>query len=114
MPTVYQPDETPVLREGEGWQEIGLTAPDTFAEPTMIAHRWVLDPGARGPMLKHGNAEQLLYVIRGSGAAEVNGEALSLSDESMLWLEPGEEYCFVAGDEGLEILQGYEMLTNHV
>lgn len=111
MPTVYQPHETPVLREGQGWQEIGLTAPDTFAEPTLIARRWVLQPGARGPQLEHGNAEQLLYVIRGSGTAEVDGEELPLSDESMLWLEPGETYCFVAGDSGLEILQGYETLA---
>ena len=77
----------------------------------MIARRWVLEPGARGPQLEHGNAEQLLYVIHGNGAAEVDGEELPLSDESMPWLEPDETYCFIAGDAGLEILQGYETLV---
>ena len=111
MPTIMQPNETPILSQGDGWQEIGLTLPDTFAEATLVARRWILAPGARGPQLEQGTHEQLLYVIRGSGIAEVDGEALALSDESMLWLEAGECYCFVAGADGLEILQGYETLT---
>jgi quercetin dioxygenase-like cupin family protein len=49
----------------------------------------------------------LLYVIRGSGTAVVNGEDMPLNDESVLWLEPGEQYQFIAGADGLEILQGY-------
>ena len=111
MPTIIHLEETPILRAGAGWQEIGLTAPDTFAEPTLIARRWVLEAGVRGPRLEHGDAEQLLYVIRGDGVAVVDGEELPLADESVLWLESGEAYCLVAGDAGLEILQGYEVLS---
>ena len=73
----------------------------------MVARRWTLEPNATGPMLTQGDSEQLLYVIRGSGIALVNGEELPLDRESVLWLEPGEKYQFVAGDSGMEILQGY-------
>jgi mannose-6-phosphate isomerase-like protein (cupin superfamily) len=51
--------------------------------------------------------DQLLYVIRGNGTAEVDERTFPLEGESVLWLEPGEQYCFIAGENGLEILQGY-------
>ncbi len=54
-----------------------------------------------------GEAEQLLYVIRGSGVALVNSEQLPLEPESVLWLEPGDRYRIEAGEHGLEILQSY-------
>ena len=67
----------------------------------------MLEAGAKGPELEQGETEQLLYIIRGSGIAIVNGEEMSVSDETVLWVEPGERYQFVAGEDGLEILQGY-------
>jgi quercetin dioxygenase-like cupin family protein len=72
----------------------------------MAARRWLFEPGAIGPVLEHGRTDQLLYVIRGSGTAEVDGQSFPLSEESVLWLESGEIYHFIAGDGGLEILQG--------
>ena len=107
MPIIVKAEETKTVRQGEGWKLIALADETTFGGPAMIARRWVLEPGARGPDLTHGDSDQLLYVIRGGGTAEVDTQALALSEESVLWLEPGERYCFVAGDEGLEILQGY-------
>ena len=73
----------------------------------MVARRWLFEAGATGPELEHNDSDQLLYVIQGSGQAVVNGETLPLETESVLWLEPGERYHFVAGEAGLEILQGY-------
>jgi quercetin dioxygenase-like cupin family protein len=107
MPTTVQANETKVIRQGNGWQEIGLADTGTFGAPAMIARRWLLAPGIQGPELVHGQEDQLLYVIRGSGTAVVNGDSLLLLEESVLWLEPGEQYQFVAGKDGLEILQGY-------
>lgn len=104
MPILIQPQDMPVAQQGEGWRIITL-ADATVAG--MVAHRWLLDPGARTPESAHGDADQLLYVIRGSGHAVVNGESLPLERESMLWLEPGDRYAFLAGEEGLEILQGH-------
>lgn len=96
-----------LVRRGEGWQELILADAQTFGAAAMIARRWVIEPGARGPEQQHGDVDQLLFVVRGSGQAIVDGEALALPEESMLWFEPRERYQFVAGVDGLEILQGY-------
>jgi quercetin dioxygenase-like cupin family protein len=107
MPVILQADETKVIRQGDGWQEIALADTNTFGAEAMIARRWVLESGARGPELVHGQADQLLYVIRGEGTAVVDNQPFPLTEESILWLEPGEIYQFVAGEAGLDILQGY-------
>jgi quercetin dioxygenase-like cupin family protein len=107
MPNITSSDDLEVSASGEGWMETTIADSQTFGEPAMVARRWVLEPGARGPSALHGDADQLLYVIRGSGVAVVDGKELSLDAESLLWLEPGEQYHFVAGRDGLEILQGY-------
>ena len=107
MPIIVNPEEMKVNRTGEGWLEIILADSQTIGAPAMVARRWVLEPGARGPELIQGDADQLLYVIRGRGLAIVDGEEFSLDEESVLWLEPGEHYQFMATNDGLEILQGY-------
>ena len=111
MPIVVQAKETKLISHGKGWQEIGLADSHTFGADAMIARRWLFEPEAEGPERTHGQEDQLLYVIRGSGTAVVNGESLSLIEESVLWLEPGEIYHFVAGKDGLDILQGYANKT---
>jgi quercetin dioxygenase-like cupin family protein len=94
-------------QQGDGWTEITLADAQIIGAPAMVARRWILAPGATGPEQVQNDVDQLLYVIRGSGLALVNGEEFRLSEESLLWLEPGEHYYFMGGDEGLEILQGY-------
>ena len=106
MPVIVNSEEM-ATRRGKGWVEITLADTQTIGAPAMVARRWIFEPGARGPELVQGNVDQLLYVIRGSGLAVVNGQEFRLSQESLLWVEPGERYCFIGGDEGLEILQGY-------
>ena len=106
MPVIVNSEEM-LTRQGEGWTEITPTDTQTIGTPAMMARRWVFESGARGPELVQGDVDQLLYVIRGSGKAIVNREEFLLADESMLWLEPGERYQFIAGKAGLEILQGY-------
>jgi quercetin dioxygenase-like cupin family protein len=106
MPVIVNSEEM-VTRRGEGWTEITLADTQTIGAPAMVARRWVFEPGARGPELVRGEVDQLLYIIRGSGLAVVNGQEFRLSEESVLWVESGERYCFIGGDEGLEILQGY-------
>jgi quercetin dioxygenase-like cupin family protein len=107
MPIIVKAEDTKVTRQGDGWQEITLADAKTIGAAAMVARRWVLEPGVSGPELVQGDVDQLLYVIRGSGSAFVEGEAFPLSGESVLWLEAGERYRFLAADDGLEILQGY-------
>lgn len=106
MPVIIQSEKLTIIRQGDGWQEIGLADKSTFGTAAMIARRWLFAPGAIGPELVHGRSDQLLYVIRGGGTAVVDGEKLPLAEENVLWLEPGETYQFIASEEGLEILQG--------
>lgn len=106
MPVIVN-SEAMATRRGEGWTEITLADTQTIGAPAMVARRWVFEPGAQGPELIQGDVDQLLYVIRGSGLAVVNGQEFQLNNESVLWVEPGERYCFIGGSESLEILQGY-------
>ncbi len=83
MTTVIKASDVKVVDEGDGWQLLGLADSESFGTPTMVARRWVMAAGARGPELTHGDNDQLLYVIRGGGLALVDGEELRLADESV-------------------------------
>lgn len=107
MPTLVNPEDMKTSQKGDGWMVITLADAETFNAPSMVARRWVFEPGAQGPEVVHGDTDQLLYVIGGSGTALVEGEELPLTQESVLWLEPGDRYQFTAAANGLEILQGY-------
>lgn len=108
MPIIVKPDDMPTKRSGDGWQEIALTGGDVTSDSAMVARRWSLQPNARGPRVSHSHdTEEFLYVIMGSGVALVGSERLPLEHETVLWLEPGDSYQLEAGEDGLEILQGY-------
>jgi len=106
MPIIINAEDVKIT-EGDGWIQLTVADREMIGAPAMTARRWVLEAGAQGPELVQGETEQLLYIIRGSGIAIVNGEEMPVSDEFVLWVEPGERYQFVAGEDGLEILQGY-------
>jgi len=107
MPVIITPDQTQTTRSGEGWQEITLADSRMTGTSAMIARRWTINPGVQTPQNTHGDTDQLLYVMRGGGKAIVDGVSYPLDHESIVWLDPGEVCHFVAGPEGLEILQGY-------
>lgn len=107
MPILVRSEDMKTEHHSEGWTETTLADDQTIGTPAMVARRWTFAPNARGPETTHGPAEQLLYVIRGSGAAFVGKERLPLDPESVLWLEPGDRYHLEADKDGLEVLQGY-------
>lgn len=106
MPIIINAEDAKVT-QGPGWTQLTVTDAELIGAPAMVTRRWIFEAGARGPRLEQGDTDQLLYVIRGSGQAIVNGKEMLLTDEAVLWVEPGEQYQFVAGKDGLEILQGY-------
>jgi mannose-6-phosphate isomerase-like protein (cupin superfamily) len=106
MPIIVKPEEVKIS-QGDGWTQITVADAEVMRSPAMVACRWVIEADAQGPPLEQGETDQLLYVIRGSGQAVVNGQEMPLTAESVLWVEPGERYQFFAGEAGLEILQGY-------
>lgn len=107
MPKIVNPDEMPETVADDGWTVRTVADAAAIGFPAMVARWWTFPPGTHGPMQKRGQADELLYVIRGSGKAVVDGQEFELDDESVLWVEEGEMYYFVAGNTGLEILQGY-------
>jgi quercetin dioxygenase-like cupin family protein len=107
MPVIVNEKDTVITRQGRGWTEITLVDAKSIGTAAMVARRWVLKPGTKGPELLQGETDQLLYVIKGSGSAIVDGVEMQLADESVLWLEPGERFQFVTTEDQLEILQGY-------
>ena len=106
MPIIVNPKDTKITK-GSGWTQITVANTQIMGAPAMVACRWIIEAGAHGPQLEQGDKDQLLYVIRGSGKAVVDGQDMPLNNESVLWVEPGEKYQFFAGEESLEILQGY-------
>lgn len=93
-------------RRGDGWAQMLLTDEHTGAGLPMRATRWVLQPAGHTPELAQGEAETMLYVIRGSGVVLVGGTRHPLEAETVLWLEPGDRYRLEAGPKGLELLEG--------
>lgn len=106
MPVIISAEDVKVA-QGQGWTRLTVADAEIIGAQAMDTCRWVFEPEARGPELKQGDTDQLLYVIRGSGKAIVNGKEMPLTTETVLWVEPDEQYQFVAGEDGLEILQGY-------
>ena len=107
MPEIIDFQEMTEPTTGPGWTMRRVADAAHIGAPVMVACWWIFQPGAHGPDQTRGKEEELLYVIRGSGQAEVDGQTFDLDDESVLWVEEGETYHFVAGENGLEILQGY-------
>jgi quercetin dioxygenase-like cupin family protein len=107
MPKLIKRESMSREQSDQGWTKTTLADQDAIGEPAMAAFVWEFEPDAHGPELVHAGADQLLYVIRGSGSVSIGDERLELKQETMIWMEPGDRYHFEAGAQGLEILQGY-------
>lgn len=107
MPIILTPEYMEVEIDKEGWTKTTLADHKTIGTTAIVARRWSFEPSACGPEQVHGDSDQLLYVISGDGSVRVNGDSLLLGKETLLWLEQGDVYQFLAGENGLEILQGY-------
>jgi quercetin dioxygenase-like cupin family protein len=106
MPSIIKPEDMHESQSEEGWSVRTVADAEHLGAPAMVARWWTFNPGVQGPKHTRGKADQILYVIRGSGTAVVDGQTFELDDESVLWLEEDESYYFIAGQNGLEILQG--------
>jgi quercetin dioxygenase-like cupin family protein len=107
MPVIKTADDHQVLDRGVGWVITALADRDTISQEALGARRWSIASGVIGPETVHGDFDEMLYVISGSGEAIVGEARFRLEPESVLWLETGDRYHLEAGSEGLEILQGY-------
>jgi mannose-6-phosphate isomerase-like protein (cupin superfamily) len=107
MAIVCKPKAMKVHSKGEGCTVTTLADKTTIGTSAIGAYRWSFNKNSHGPELVHGECEQLLFVISGRGIALVNGKSYTLETEAVLWLNPRDVYQFMAGEDGLEILQGF-------
>lgn len=106
MPKIIKTNDMKIVQE-DGWQVVTLADAAIIGYPAMVAKWWTFQAGVSSPLLSRGNADELLYVINGSGQAIVQDETFPLDVESVLWLEDRDSYQLIAGEGGLEILQAY-------
>ncbi|MEJ2600724.1 MAG: cupin domain-containing protein [Anaerolineales bacterium] len=107
MPVIIEPDVMKANQKGDGWTETTIGDSQLIKGLGMVARHWSFKPGTLTQEIRHGDHDEMLYVIAGSGIAHVSGKELNLEPETLVWLEPGDRYFIQAGAEGLEILQGY-------
>ena len=103
MPTIFEPNDLPVSNQ------VGVTY-TTLANTAMLGtdalgvERVVLEASKMSEPASAAGAERFLYVIQGSGQAQVGSESFPLAPESMLWIESGDSFTLEAGADGLEVL----------
>jgi quercetin dioxygenase-like cupin family protein len=88
---------------GPAWTEVPF--PSTSAAPGFAAARWDVAPGTRTASCVHERGEAVLYVAEGEGQLLLgDGTSEPIATESVVWLEPGDEYRLQAGGHGLAVV----------
>lgn len=85
-------------------QEARFPAEELDAEDTGFGHQR-LKPGMRQAFgHQHENAEEVYYVISGSGQVRLDDETVELAKDDFLRVSPEVKRRFEAGSEGLEFV----------
>jgi quercetin dioxygenase-like cupin family protein len=103
MPTIFESNDLPV-RNQAGVAYTTLANAAMLGTDALGVERVILEAGKNSEPVSAVDAERFVYVIQGSGQAQVGGEAFPLAPESMLWIEPGDTFTLEAGADGLEVL----------
>lgn len=105
MAIIRNPGEMQTNQYGDSCTETILADRHVTGEEVMVTRLWSLKPHGRGPDTKTGDYEEMLFIISGSGHAQIGEARYTLHPECMLWLEEGDNYHLEAGPEGLQVLQ---------
>jgi len=103
MSTIFEPNDLPARNEA-GVKYTTLANPAMLGADALQVERVSLEAGKSSEPAHAVEAERFLYVIQGSGQAQVGSETFPLTTESMLWLESGDTFTLKAGAERLEVL----------
>ena len=103
MPTIFEPNDLPVRNE-DGATYTTLANAAMLGADALQEERAALDAGKSSEPATAVDVERFLYVIQGSGRAQVGSESFPLATESMLWIESGDTFALEAGVDGLEVL----------
>ena len=103
MPTIFEPNDLPV-RNKNGATYTTLANAAMLGADALLVKRVALDVGKSSEPANAVDAERFVYVIKGTGQAQVGSETFPLAPESMLWIESGDTFTIEAGTEQLEVL----------
>ena len=103
MPTIFEPNDLPARKE-DGATFTTLTNPAMLGADALQVERVSLEAGKKSEPANAVEAERFVYVIQGSGKAQVGSEIFPLAPESMLWIESGDAFTLEAEADGLEVL----------
>jgi quercetin dioxygenase-like cupin family protein len=84
-------------------QEARFARRELGAEGTGLAYH-VIKPGQRGGAHRHEAAEEICFVVAGSGRINLDGEMEELRPFDAIRIAPQVARAFEAGPDGLEIL----------
>lgn len=88
----------------EDVQEARFGAKELGAERTGFAHHVVKAGRRQGFGHSHDDAEEVYFVVSGSGRVRLDDETVELAERDLLRVAPAVMRRFEAGDEGLELL----------
>ena len=74
------------------------------AQRTGFAHQRIFAHEQQSFGHRHGEAEEVYFVVSGSGRAKLDGEIRELRAHDILRVAPNVMRCFAAGPDGMEIL----------
>lgn len=87
---------------GPAWTEVVFPAAD---DGRFAASRWDVTAGTRTTARRHEDGETVLYVAEGGGRLLLaDGTVERLAAETVVWLEPGDEYRLEADGHGLAVI----------
>ncbi len=104
--TIINLEDVPDSAPGHGltFGEVRFPRELAGAQRTGFAHQRIF-PGAEQSFgHRHGEAEEVYYVVSGSGRAKLDGEIRELRAHDIVRLAPPVMRSFAAGPDGMELL----------
>jgi len=96
-------DAAPDFGLGEN-QEARFATGDLDAESTGFSHHRVKPGKRQGFGHRHDDAEEVYFVVSGSGRMKLDDDILDLKERDVVRVDAGLTRAFEAGDDGLEVL----------
>ncbi|MBI2184494.1 MAG: cupin domain-containing protein [Thaumarchaeota archaeon] len=107
MPRIVKVGEVkPVdLEGGGGFRRIAIEKA-TGAEKLQLMFI-DLEPNRRGPYHYHSSAEQITFVVDGSGELVVEGKRYTVERDHVVFFQPKEKHSVNAGKKGMKLIEIY-------
>ena len=103
MPIIFEPEDLRVIKKNRARVAV-LANSAMLGTNALQVERIDLKESAKTSLFEAVDGERFIYVIRGTGQADIGQEKYPLRSESVLWLEREDTFLLEAGSDGLEVL----------